>query len=353
MSERLSEAAARVTRDMKDVRGSEWTPERVRGAKVAAWRSAFAGLDFHLTWERDEGADEFHYDVIVTAENGESVVVSYCPDRRMPFVARGAQRVGEHQLLRVNGQPVTTQEAMAELEIGHDGVALRELAQRTLLRQLIDRADPAVVTPSEDELRDAGDAFRVQHGLFDAKDTVRWLEERGMTWKMLLARLRRDVMVAKLREHVTANQVDAHFAVHGSDFDRVLVEELTLEPWADADAFVARARDGESLYTIGARAVRTGEARVFSTRAVRALDLAAVTVEGANAGVRSGTDGSAVVYRVVERTAAVLDDETIAAVAEHLFKRWLDARMSETHLEWQWGVVPARAADELAVAGVS
>ena len=208
------------------------------------------------------------------------------------------------------------------------------------------------MTPSEDELRDAGDAFRVQHGLFDAKDTVRWLEERGMTWKMLLARLRRDVMVAKLREHVTANQVNAHFAVHGATS---IACSSKSSRWNRGPTQRVRrpARDGESLYMIGARAVRTGEARVFSTRAVRALDLAAVTVEGANAGVRSGTDGSAVVYRIVERSAAVLDDETTAAVAEHLFKRWIDARMSETHLEWQWGVVPARAADELAVAGVS
>src|SRR5258706_12975107 len=109
MSEQLDAAAAMIVRDMKEVRGSAWTPERVRSAKVPGWKRACEGLAFHVTWEREEATNEFHYDVIVTAKNGESVVVSYCPDRRVPFVARGAQRVGEHQLLRVNGEPMTTQ----------------------------------------------------------------------------------------------------------------------------------------------------------------------------------------------------------------------------------------------------
>jgi hypothetical protein len=55
-----------------------------------------------------------------------------------------------------------------------------------------------------------------------------------------------------------------------------------------------------------------------------------------------------VIFRVAERLPAVLDDVTRVEVAERLFARFVDERLQSAHVEWQWGSVPARAADEVA-----
>jgi putative peptide maturation system protein len=351
MSVELAEAASIVTRDMRDVRGSEWTPEKLRQAKVGAWRRAFPALAFHITWEREEATKEYHFDVIVTSADEESVVVSYCPPRGIPFVARGAQRVGEHQLLRIDGEPMTTQEALAEIELGHQPGVLRDLASRLLLRQEIDRIDPSIVAPTEDELKDAAEAFRLRHGLFETQATLQWLDARGMTWKMLLARLSRDIMVAKLRDHEVGGDVDVYFRAHKAELDRIIVEEIALEPWADADAYAKRARDGEAFMALGQKAIGAGDARRVTSRSVRAFEVGAAL--DANAGsilVRAGEEGLTVVSRVALRIDAVLDDATRTDVSERLFALWIDERMNSAHVEWQWGMIPARAEDALEAA---
>ena len=188
---------------------------------------------------------------------------------------------------------------------------MRELATRVLLRQLVDRADPAVVTPTEDELRDAGEAFRVSRGLADANDVARWLEARGMTWAMLLARVRRDISVAKLRAHVVGPEIEAHFAEHARDYDCVLVEELFLEPGADVEGSSrASARAARSASSAGARCVRVRRA-AYTVQAGRRSPSTpwAPARPSPFEPARTGPPSASV---EVERFRTTLDDETRA-----------------------------------------
>jgi hypothetical protein len=84
---------------------------------------------------------------------------------------------------------------------------------------------------------------------------------------------------------------------------------------------------------------------------VRAFEVGAEL--DANAGsilVRAGEEGLTVVSRVALRIDAVLDDATRTDVSERLFALWIDERMNSAHVEWQWGMIPARAEDALEAA---
>jgi hypothetical protein len=77
------------------------------------------------------------------------------------------------------------------------------LREAALERLLLHRAREAGLAVPDADLQAAADHFRRRHGLSSATQTFTWLEREGLSLDDLEAALERDLLVDRLRDHVT------------------------------------------------------------------------------------------------------------------------------------------------------
>jgi len=209
---------------------------------------------------------------------------------------------------------------------------LREAAiEAFLLRQ----AGDAGLAVSTEQLQSAADAFRRRQGLNSAEQTNAWLAREGLSVMNLEAVLERDLLVARLREHVTAPLIEGHFAAHRDRYDRVrlglivvaradLARELLTQIREEGRDFAELARE-HSLH--GPSRDRGGELGVLLRRQLPPGAEAVFTArEGEVIGPVALPDGFHL-FRVGAMSAAELDGPTIELVRKELFDAWLTERL--------------------------
>jgi parvulin-like peptidyl-prolyl isomerase len=100
---------------------------------------------------------------------------------------------------------------------------LRELS---IDQQLLRRAEDLGLGVTTAELQSAADEFRRHKGLTSAAETTAWLERERLTVADLEDALKQDLLVAKLRNHVTNGFVAKHFDENRARYDRARVKHL-------------------------------------------------------------------------------------------------------------------------------
>ena len=100
------------------------------------------------------------------------------------------------------------------------------LREATVERCLLRLADEFGLAVSSEELQSAADTFRHRQGLTYSEDTRSWLKRERLTIAYLEDALRRELILAKLRDHVTCGQVARHFDADPSRYDRARVRYL-------------------------------------------------------------------------------------------------------------------------------
>ncbi|NJR75065.1 MAG: TIGR04500 family putative peptide maturation system protein [Scytonema sp. CRU_2_7] len=199
------------------------------------------GMD--LLWEEEAYDQSVHYDTLLHLAGEGTVSLSFCPDRALPWPMRGVHRWSEKDLVRVNNTVLTVAEAIACLDFIWDEVRIvNRLVDMCLLREVLEK-DP--IELSDAELQLAMNSFRRKHKLYKAEDTYRWLEQHSMTHEKLESLVANEVIVAKLRDHVTVEQVTDYFAVHKIDFDTAYIAQILFSDKENAHQVWEQIRSGE------------------------------------------------------------------------------------------------------------
>ena len=198
------------------------------------------------------------------------------------------------------------------------------------------------------------DGFRRAHKLYKAEDTHRWLEHRGLTHTQFEQGVANAAMVAKLRDRITAAQVQGYFEQHQADFATASIACLTFDDAESARHTAAHLRTGaQDFYEVAQQRflMATRPEAVPATFAVLRRGQAPLDLSTAVFAAAPGAIVGPVhigeyytVARVLAVTPACLDERTSREIQHLLFENWLAERRRTATIEWYWGRAQQTAA---------
>jgi putative peptide maturation system protein len=337
MNESLRQAVSNILDYLSALQQDGAGPREAR-ARLQPLRGLHPDLQLDLLAEEQAFDQSVHYDVLLRRAGEGTVSVSYCPERVLPWPLRGVHRWNEGDLLRVNGNVLPVDAALACLDFIWDDASIIErlvhmcLIQEELARNPIDLTDA--------ELQDAIDRFRAAKKLFKAEDTLQWLEQHGMSQERLERYVSESAIVPKLRDRISAGRVDEYFREHQHDFDVARIARLEVPDAVHACELAEQIRSGalnffaaaERLFSEAAERDASAKASLFDTIERRQASAALrnqlfSAAPGQLIGPVPVENGHALM-RVLAIVPARLDGRTQA---------WLTERREATRIEWCWG----------------
>lgn len=163
---------------------AEEMPPEAAQEPLRTLRARHPEARLELLWEREPYGHTVHYDLLVSHDGRNAAWLGWCPDRGIPWVFRGVQRHSEADLVRVNGETVRVDGALQLIDyMWNDQRIIDALVDSRLMSQAMLALD--IPAPSDAELQQAVDAFRLRHGLCGRAETLAWLDRRGMTYERL------------------------------------------------------------------------------------------------------------------------------------------------------------------------
>lgn len=211
MTEQLNRTMAETLELLRALAHDASAPAEAQ-ARLRQLQQRHPATPLELVWEQESYSQAVHYDVLLRVPEAGTVSLSFCPERAVPWPLRGAQHSRENEIVRVNGETLTVQNVMNYLDFIWDearvvtGLVDACLIEKELaLREL--KAEDA-------ELQQAMDDFRRRRGLYDTATTERWFAQNGTTQEKLERLLEYQIIAAKLRDQLTAAQVETYFAQH-------------------------------------------------------------------------------------------------------------------------------------------
>jgi putative peptide maturation system protein len=329
-------------------------------ARLCPLQERLAGTQVDLVWQTEAYDESVHYDALLRRPGEGTVSLSFCPDRALPWPLRGVHRWSDQDLLRVNHQVLTVDQAIACLDfIWEDRQLIDRLVNVCLIQETLAQ-DP--INLSHDELQQAMDGFRRARRLYTAEATRHWIERRGMTHEQLERYVSDEAIIAKLRQQVTAGRVEEYFAQHQAAFDAAAIARIDVTDEELARRLAALIRSGDlDFYRAADQQFLAADRRFEQASPVRFTSIrrGQAPAELANAvfAAPPGTVPPAVptengycVVRVLAVTPAVLDDVTRGAIEQQLFDGWLEERREAIAIEWNWGNAARLAHGEAAPA---
>jgi putative peptide maturation system protein len=323
--------------------------ERLRPAeakvRLCSLRRQHPDTGMDLVWEEQAYDQSVHYDLLLRPNGGETISLSFCPDRALPWPLRGVQRWTDTTLVRVNNTTLTVDKAIACLDFMWDEARIVDhLVNLCLIEEALQREPVAL---SDSELQQALDAFRSEHRLGTVEETGRWMERHGMSHQMLEELVAGEAIVAKLRDRITAGAVEEYFARHRADFDTAWISRLILADEKSAWRMAAQLRAGEVDFDEAARRLflTARESPAQPSRTLFAVvrrrevpdELAAIFSAAAGEVLGPVRANCYTIVRVLANAPACLDEPTRAAIKKLLFDQWLEERRSQARIEWNWG----------------
>ncbi len=242
--------------------------------------------------------------------------------------------------IRINGQPVSLQDALHSLKVlGELEDLLEQLVEDRLIADAA-RAEGLVLV--DDELQQAANAYRQAHGLQKAEETRAWLEKHQLTVEDLQARIERPVLRRKFAEHLAQGQTERYFAENRALFDRARLAQIVVDREGVAAELLAQLVDDGTDFALLARKysldAQTRQAGGFL--GVVARKSMSSAVEAAVFGARTGdvvgpfqTPKGFHLIKVEEILPAQLDTRTAETIRDRLFADWLRQRKAQAQVE--------------------
>lgn len=198
---------------------------------------------------------------------------------------------------------------------------------------LIQQARQAGLDCSADELQAAADLFRRRHGLTTAAQTNAWLAQERRSILDFEAVLKHDLLIEKLKDHLTHDQIANHFAAHGFRYDRIVLRQIVvpredmarelLTQLHEGAAFKGLARQ-HSAHTVGAAAEIVLRGQLSEEIAAPLFAAETGSIVGPIA-----MPGGFRLFLIEACQRAELDVETRALIRAELFNAWLQERLRE------------------------
>jgi parvulin-like peptidyl-prolyl isomerase len=126
----------------------------------------------------------------------------------------------------------TDGELIAYLRYSHKVAELASLAERDAI--ILFACGQLGIEISDDELQEAGDAFRQEHRLFGSAETLRWFQQQRINVEDWTQGIRIELLTKKLKEHLFGENVDSHYLNNRDDYKRVALSQILVSELTDA-----------------------------------------------------------------------------------------------------------------------
>jgi parvulin-like peptidyl-prolyl isomerase len=209
---------------------------------------------------------------------------------------------------------------------------------------LLFQAKQAGLSVSNEELQQAADRFRQRHGLSGAEPTQQWLARESLSVEDFEAGLERDLLIEKLKEHLTHERIAGHFSAHRDRYARARLRQIVVASEGQARELLAQLTDeGAAFADLASRhagdgpARQTGASHVVQRHALPGAVAAAIFAArpGGVVGPLATPQGFCL-FLVEELLPPELDAETTAAIRRELFDAWLGDRLREVQIDLAW-----------------
>jgi parvulin-like peptidyl-prolyl isomerase len=212
---------------------------------------------------------------------------------------------------------------------------LAPLVREALVEELVkEEARGAGIAITVEELQNASDAFRRRYALNSAADMHAWLANRALSVDDFEASLEQDLLAAKVRNHVTAEQVEQQWQAHQADYERLRLELVTVGREELARELASQVRDdGRELHDVVYEHYLTlfrGERFRKELRGSLADALASARVGELVGPVSTARDFALAVIK--ERRPAELDKDTRRYIQNELFETWVGEQLKRATL---------------------
>jgi putative peptide maturation system protein len=314
-------------------------------ARLRLIQQRYPDITLDLLWEEQTYDRSPHYDLLLRLSELGSFSLSFAPLRTLPWPLRGVQRWRDVDLVRVNNVVLDVAQAVSYLDtIWGETRIIDRMVNTCLIQEALEK-DP--IELSDAELQRAMDGFRRARRLYTVEETQRWMERHGMSHTQFEGYVADEALVAKLRDRVTADQVEPFFAARHADFDTARIAQITFADETTARRLYDRIRDGELDFyaaaqdhftTAGAHTASSPDLFAAVQRGQAPEWMAPVFAAAADQllGPLDTGEGYALV-RVLSVSTARLDEPTRHAIKKILFENWLAERRQAARIEWNWG----------------
>ncbi|MFF0815492.1 TIGR04500 family putative peptide maturation system protein [Rhodococcus sp. NPDC003318] len=298
-------------------------------------RAAHPRSRLRLLRHRESVDDSVHFGMLITEPGVGTTTLSWTPASAVPWSLRGSQRTAESMLLRVNGEPLAIEEAMAHLDVLWERTDLLDrLITVCLVRQEL-AENPVLLDAGR--LQEAMDAFRRARGLLTPEATREWMRERALSHEALEDLVEREAAVAELKQRILAEQ-----RLDPSLLDRARVVRVRFTERTFADSFVTLVRTRPGSDAVGEFAAAAAGAFAVSTAVTGTefVEVAADSVGRAQPGTVLGPTADPdgwVVTQVLATFPSTPGPRADRQLADIAFDRWVAQRRRDARIEWFWG----------------
>jgi putative peptide maturation system protein len=298
-----------------------------------------------LVWDEESFDRSFHFDLLLAVADDATVSLSYCRDRALPWPLRGVQRSSERALVRVDGEALTIDQAVALLDFVWDERRIaNRLIDACLIRRELQRSPHE---PSAEEIDRALAAFRRSRGLYTAEATLAWMTQHGLTVEQLRRIAAHGLAATRLRQQIAGGRVEQYFAEHRFDFDQLRYAEFIVAREPEAVELARQIAGGEIDFWDAARRVTAASGALDTPPTLRCVTVQRMTAPrslsaafGAAPGDVIGpvaAEGGYAVVTVIAHERAALTPGVRTAIEQQLFETWLAEQRAAARIEWFWG----------------
>jgi parvulin-like peptidyl-prolyl isomerase len=143
--------------------------------------------------------------------------------------------------------PATNEEIIAYLRHSHQIAEIAASAEREAL--IFKLCEQLGITVSDEELQTAGDAFRQEHQLLGASETMAWLEKQRISVEDWSQGIRVSLLTQKLQEHLFGEMVDDHYMNNRDDYQRVALSQILVRDLAEARKIAKALREENASFS--------------------------------------------------------------------------------------------------------
>ncbi|MBW4500518.1 MAG: peptidylprolyl isomerase [Scytonema hyalinum WJT4-NPBG1] len=231
--------------------------------------------------------------------------------------------------------PATNEDVIAYLRRSHKIAEFAASAERDAL--VLGMCQQFGITISDEELQAAGDAFRQEHKLLGASETLAWLQEQRITVEDWSGGIRVELLTKKLKEHLFGDAVDAHYISNRSDYKRLALSQILVRDLTDALKVAHALREENTSFCALALEYSKGKQSKENGGFVGICFIAKLMPEIAQA-ISEASEGEVIgpiqtklgyhIVRVEKWFPAELNQSVREEILESLFQVWLQEQIN-------------------------
>lgn len=224
----------------------------------------------------------------------------------------------------------TNEDIIAYLRRSYKLAEIAALAERDAL--ILDVCDRLGISISDQELQAAGDAFRQEHKLLGASETLAWLQKQRITVEDWSGGIRVELLTKKLKEYLFGDAVDAHYMSNRNDYRRVALSQILVSDLPDALKVAHALREENASFCALALEYSKGKQSKENGGFVGICFIAKLLPEIAQA-ISEAKEGEAIgsiqtklgyhIIRIEKFFPAELNESVREEILDSLFQAWL------------------------------